>query len=272
MPAFQTGRGRVKLGRSVAAFHFMKDLVDISTKAPSPRMQRDAAARFEKLREAVRTGSGVDFLARCSDVFRDAGFVSAKEGVGGRSWHRAGRAFDYDRANRALILVSEPIIGRQYFRTYLRCSKQDGTLGTRKQLIDIRGGSSKGFVFDFTAAAKEHGFLRIPAWPGWQTNPDLREFWHYECRDGLTWNEAMLQLSGKTPEGRVIGLNDADMNTGGAVSLIQIDLHARGLLRREDVDGTYGRRTRNAVAAFQRLKNITDDGLVGDETRKHLGL
>src|SRR5687768_5288191 len=112
----------------------MSILVKINTKAPDARMHPDAAARFNKLREAVLKGSGIDFLARCGDVLRPANFKSTKDGVADRSWHKTGRAFDYDQTSKALIIVSEPRGGKQYFRTYLRCTDQTSKLGVRKTL------------------------------------------------------------------------------------------------------------------------------------------
>ena len=173
----------------------MKVLVPISTKAPTPLMHPAAAAAFEKLREAVRIGSGVDFLARCGDVHRPADFHSSKDGVADRSWHKTGRAFDYDQTSTALVIVSEPRSGKQYFRTYLFCKKQDGSQGVKKTVRDYRGGSASGYLFDFTAAAESHGFKRIPAWTGWQKHYNRREFWHYQFDEGLTWEAAMAQLS-----------------------------------------------------------------------------
>jgi hypothetical protein len=173
-------------------------LTKVNTKAGDPRMHPDAAERFNKLRELVKKGSGIDFLALCGDVLRPANFKTSKDGVATRSWHKTGRAFDYDQTSKALIIVSEPRNGRQYFRTYLRCADQTGKLGVRKTLRDYRGGSSNSYVFDFTAAAEALGFKRIPAWTGWQKNYNRREFWHYQFDEGLTWDAAMAQLKQMT--------------------------------------------------------------------------
>src|SRR4051794_28880126 len=130
------------------------NLVKVETDAPTAVMHRNAAAGFTKLREIVRASTGIDFLARCGDVFRPASFVSGKDGVANRSWHKTGRAFDYDQSHKSLIIVSEIIAGKQYFRTYLLCSDQTGKQGFKRHLRDYRGGSSNAWVFDFTAAAK----------------------------------------------------------------------------------------------------------------------
>ena len=170
-------------------------LVKISASAPTPMMHPAAAAVFEKLRVIVREGSGIDFLAKCGDVLRPADFTSTKDGVATRSWHKTGRAFDYDQTNKSLVIVSEPKAGKQFFRTWLYCKPQDGSKGVKKTVRDYRGGSASGYLFDFTAAAEGLGFKRIPAWTGWQTHYNRREFWHYQFDDGLTWQAAMAQIT-----------------------------------------------------------------------------
>lgn len=248
----------------------MSILVPVKTKAPTAVMHKDVAPLFDELRRRVRLGSGVDFLAVCGDVTRPANFVSSKDGVANRSWHKTGRAFDYDQTNKALIVIGEPKNGKQYFRSYLLCAVQDGTLGTKRLLRHYNGGSSNAYVFDFTAAAEEIGFSRIPAWSGWRWKYNRREFWHYEKRDGLTWDAAMLQLRGKIrePEKRVLGLNDR----GDDVSIVQRALNAIGLLPADEIDGIYGSITKGAVEMFQRQKGLPVDGLVGPNTRAKLGI
>lgn len=248
----------------------MSVLVKISAKAPTATMHADVALLFETLRERVRKGSGVDFLAVCGDVSRPAGFVSTKDGVANRSWHKTGRAFDYDQTSKSLVIVSEPKNGKQFFRTYLVCADQNGLQGIKLTLKDYRGHTKTAFVYDFTAAAEKLGFMRIAAWSGWQKNYNRREFWHYEKRDGLTWDEAMLQLKNKVRlvEDRVLGLSDRGAN----VEVVQRALHALGFLPKHEIDGIFGAKTKTAVIAFQKKNGLDVDGLVGKDTRKKLGL
>lgn len=255
----------------------MSILRTVQTVAPTPTMHKDAAAAFDKLREAVRIGSGVDFLARCGDVFRPANFNSSKDGVANRSWHKTGRAFDYDQTSKALVIVSEIVAGKQYFRTWLKCAKQDGSQGVKKHLKDMRNFTVAGWYFDFTAAARSHGFDRIPAWSGWEKNYNRREFWHYQMTAGLSWAAAMAQLAGaSTPNvsklKSVVGLNDRDKNTGGKVTKIQTALQRLGHLNTKDIDGIFGPTTKAAVECFQRAQNALVDGVVGPQTSKLLGI
>jgi len=243
----------------------MSVLVKISAVAPMPLLHRTAAAAFEKLRVKVKDGAGFDFLGKLGDALRPASFVSSKDGVANRSWHKTGRAFDYDQTSSRLLLVSEPRGGGQYFRTYLLCADQTGRLGVKKTLRDVRGGSSSGYVFDFTNAAESVGFKRIPAWSGWQSHYNRREFWHYQLDEGLSWAAAMAQLRAATkPAGETCGLNDR----GPAVVRIQQRLSELGLLPSSEIDGIFGARTRTAVQSFQASKALPADGLVGPNTFK----
>ncbi|MEK7854574.1 MAG: hypothetical protein AAB288_00665, partial [Acidobacteriota bacterium] len=191
-----------------------KVLVKVNTSAGDARMHRNAAPRFNQLRRTVFEHTGVDFLAVCGDVLRPTGFISNKDGVANRSWHKTGRAFDYDQTSKALVIVSEISSGKQFFRTWLLCSDQSGKFGVKRNLRDYRGGSTNSYVFDFTAAAEAVGFKRIPAWNGWQKNYNRREFWHYQYDEGLTWAVAMAQLKAGAMqplvkgERVIIGLND----------------------------------------------------------------
>lgn len=239
-------------------------LVRLDVKAPTPLMHRDAAVKFELLRGQVKAEAGFDFLAKCGDISRPANFTSSKDGVANRSWHKTGRAFDYDQESKNLVIVSEPHGGKQFFRTFLACAVQDGTLGVKKTLTDIRGFTRASFVFDFTAAAEAVGFERIPAWNGWQSNYNRREFWHY-CYNpqNLTWDAAMLQLRGKArPVVQVFGLNDR----GAGVTRLQQKLAELRFLPQSEVDGVFGAQTKAAVEKFQRMKNLAADGIVGANT------
>lgn len=253
-------------------------LIPVKTKTPNPamaKMRPEAARRFNKLREQTYIESGVDFLAVCGDVLRPANFKSNKSGVAMRSWHKTGRAFDYDQNSPALVLVSEIRGGRQYFRTYLKCARQNGSFGTKRKVKDMRGYTVEAYLFDFTAAAEAIGFERIPAWNGWQREYNYREFWHYQFSpDGITWEEAMAEIKGrKIPNSpqkpvneKILGLNDR----GELVRVEQERLAELGFLPKKEVDGVFGAKTRQAVVVFQKKNGLIADGTIGSQTRAKL--
>jgi hypothetical protein len=194
-----------------------------------------------------------------------------------------GDAFDYDQASRALCVVSEPHGLQQYFRTWLKCAKQDGTQGVQTTLKDIRKFTVKGWYFDFTGAAERYGWQRIPAWRGWSLSGsgyNKMEFWHYQNTEGLSFDEAMNFLyndmakvvkdSRKNDIDRILGLNDR----GAAVRNLQekltkiLDKSKNPYLPRNEVDGVFGKTTQTAVKRLQDDYGLDADGLVGPNTRE----
>lgn len=247
-------------------------LTKISANAPTPEMNSLVAPFFEALRQDIKEKSGVDFLAKCGDVFRPENFHSSKDGVANRSNHKTGRAFDYDQTSPYILVTTEPRGGKMYFHTYIKCVPQDGSKGTLMTIKEKRGFTFKGYVVDFTSIAASHGFERIPAWSGWQHHYNEQEFWHYQKMDGLTWDEAMAQIRSNQPlppkplAEKVYGLNDR----GSEVQKIQKQLAMKKYLQLTECDGVFGAKTQQAVLTFQRANKLTADGLVGPETRLKL--
>ena len=259
----------------------VKQLTGVAAPMPFLRDTRVSAAYVE-LRQAVIEGAGFDYLAKCGDIMRTAGFTSSKPGVADRSRHKCADAIDFDQENKRVIVVREDRLGRSYFRIYLRCQKQDGSMGIQMQatpwdFANHRSGKPvTTFLFDFTSAAETLGFERIPAWRDWNVTHTytMSEWWHYQMPEGLTWDEAMAYLYGKPsnkaqpkPKGmRVLGLNDR----GEDVEEVQQSLTRLGFYRREEIDGIFGAITRASVRAFQSSEHITSDGLVGPQTYERL--
>ena len=147
--------------------------------------------QFQALRELVVAGAGFDFLAKCGDMLRLKDAVSSKPGVVYRSRHKCGDAFDYNQEDPRVLLVRERVAERTYWRTYLVCEKQDGSLGVKAKLATDNLGNVSAYVFDFTAAAESLGWARIPAGEGWEWEPTKKEYWHYEMPEGLSFERAI---------------------------------------------------------------------------------
>jgi hypothetical protein len=274
--------------KTTLAFSIMpkpsKKVEQVPTQAPMPYLRiGKVVSAFKQLKKIVLSGCGFDFLAVCGDVMRPRNFRSDKVGVASRSRHIAADAFDYDQSNKNLIIVSEPHGLQQFFRTWLRCSLQDGSLGIKTKLKDIRGSEVTGYYFDFTSAAERLGWQRIPAWKGWAikgVNYNKCEFWHYQLTEGLSFDEAINFLYNdlarvvsdvrKPPTERILGLNDR----GSAVRNIQeklskiLDKDKKPYLPREEIDGVFGKKTETAVKRLQEAYGLADDGMVGPNTRQ----
>lgn len=162
-------------------------LCHINIDAPMPYLRCGSTIEhFQALRQAVIEGAGFDFLAKCGDMLRAKNATSLKTGVAFRSRHKTGEAFDYNQEDERVLLVREYLDGHVYWRTYLRCEKQDGSLGVKADLLTDNVGLVSAYVFDFTAAAHELGWERIPALRGWMDEASNKEFWHYQINDDLS--------------------------------------------------------------------------------------
>lgn len=245
----------------------------IPTAAPMPYLRKGKPAEaFKKLKQMCIEGAGFDFLAICGDVMRERGFSSSKPGVAQKSRHKCGQAFDYNQADKHLIIVSEPKGGQQFFRTWLKCEKQDGSLGKKVIVKDIRGFSFNGYAWDFTEAAESVGLERIPAWSGWQSSYTKKEFWHYQLTEGTTYEEAIAYLysspsASPTPTTNIL----ARGSKGAEVKEYQQKLLKLGyLVNVKDVDSDFGPRTELAVKAFQKAHGLTANGKIDPFTRNKI--
>jgi hypothetical protein len=235
---------------------------------------------FKQLRAAVIAGAGFDFLETVGDMMRPQNLTSSKPGVAARSRHKLGDAFDYNQADPRYVIVPEIIESQQYWATWLRCTdqKSPSPAAERVRLVSDVMGRVEGFYFNFTACAARFGYLRIPAWKGWShkgPKSTMREFWHYQCTEGLTFDEAIRYLYGppdilrpqrEALNDRILGLNDR----GVEVRNLQVQLRTLGLLDPEEVDGVFGEKTYRAVLLFQKDQGLARDGKVGPQTRRKL--
>jgi hypothetical protein len=227
---------------------------------------------FRELQRVVEEATGHPFLSVCGDMLRAGDFHSDKAGVAERSWHKTGRAFDYNQGSPLIVLVREPVRGRNFFRTYLRCGERSGQqLGEKRTLPQwSRRSTSRttGYFFDFTAAAERLSYFRIPSWKGWESgNWNKLEFWHYQSDGNMSWEEAMRYLyhadtpSDFTPSvigrTRTIGRNDR----GSLVRRAQLIFAGLDMLPARETDGIFGLLTFSVTIQYQTNKAKTNPGL-----------
>ncbi|MDQ3684298.1 MAG: hypothetical protein M3430_01675 [Acidobacteriota bacterium] len=159
----------------------------VTVDAPSPYLRCGSPVKlFERLRQNVVATAGFDFLAKCGDMKRHEKAKFSKLGVANDSKHKIGLAFDYNQEDARVLIVREQIAGLTYWRTYLRCEKQDGTCGVKAGIDTDNAGRVSAYLFDFTKAAEGFGWERIPAQNGWEYSWKKKEFWHYQLKSGFS--------------------------------------------------------------------------------------
>jgi hypothetical protein len=246
------------------------------------------ADMFAALREKVIREAGFDFLSVFGDMMRGRSFKTAKPGAANRSRHKCGDAFDYNQGEKALALVKEPRAGRMYWRTYLKCPKQDGsqgeplTISSKAQaVVPTPPGSKPQFFYDFTSAAEALGWQRIRAQNGFEKVPDKKEFWHYQNTEGYTFDEAIELLYGNPAKVKVRPAlptlrrgdhdDDTKVNVRRDVRQLQAQLYLLKFLKPlAEVDGGFGKNTEAALKAFQESAGLPATGVADEETRRQL--
>ena len=251
--------------------------------APMPYLRKGKPHEsFVAIRSEILKLTGVDFLGVCGDLMRPADAVSDKHGVVFRSFHKTGRAFDYDQGQigKNAVLVLEEVGGNVYFRTFIKCKSGYERFGndiskTHKQWVGGIGPNAAiapGFYVDFTAVALKFGFHRIAAWRDWARSNRKKystsmEFWHYQMDEGMTWAEAMADLNSggtaATPTVRLIGLNDR----GPWVRELETNLALLGWLDGSEVNDVFDADSDKAVRRFQVAHKLKADGLAGRDTQ-----
>ncbi|MCB9422252.1 MAG: PD40 domain-containing protein [Ardenticatenaceae bacterium] len=192
-------------------------LYELPVNAPSPYLSDQVDQSFTTLRQRVMAEAGWDFLAQLDNMFEP---IDARPlpGQSAQSWNKAGRAFDfYYREALAfeprVEVVRENVGTETYWRVFIKTEAQDGSQGEPLRSLpwDFQarygdeprfydeGGKVKdsippGYYVDFTALATDYGWQRVPATSNWRAYFPAINFWHFENRQDLTWEEAMLEL------------------------------------------------------------------------------
>jgi TolB protein len=175
---------------------------------------------FEALRQRLVVKTGVDVLGRLEGAYwrRDR---LPEPGQDRRNWHYAGRAISLPRdlvlqGNPApLVVLREETEFGTYWRVMARApqNRQDGSLGEPLRALPwdfgarftdnptaFEGGGQlmanipPGYYVDLTQIMADYGWERSPADRTWRQNYGGVLFWQFQKTDGLTWEEAMLQI------------------------------------------------------------------------------
>ncbi|MCQ3939239.1 MAG: hypothetical protein DPW18_19670 [Chloroflexi bacterium] len=189
-------------------------VVDIENiQAPYPQLHDLADESFHALRRRVIQETGWDALASLENAF--VPLTTSLEPGWDEDWLYTGRAFAVNSlmSNAGwMATVREDIGAQTYWRVYIRCSVQDGSLGEpihnspwnlyARYDLDPRtyeqGGDyapvPAGYWVDLTSLAAAYGWERLPSLPNWRTYYKGARFTTFALTSGLTWYQAMQEL------------------------------------------------------------------------------
>lgn len=173
---------------------------------------RGAIAKIKKL-------TGKDLGTLFGDTVRGISSTTSKKGADTVSWHKTGRAVDFNQGAGWLILEDkDEDSGKMMFRLYFKLKSGLVLTSDKDDDENLVDDDDKGYVVqlkkseghtihfkaftnfydvnlvDVTKILDDYDFKRIPAQDGWKTVYNKREWWHYEKRDGLTMYGALLEI------------------------------------------------------------------------------
>ncbi|MBI5841629.1 MAG: TolB family protein [Chloroflexi bacterium] len=189
-------------------------VVDLSdVQAPYPQMHDLTDEAFEALRDRLLDETGWDILASLENAF--VPLTTSLEPGYEEDWLYTGRAFAINSlmANAGwMVAVREDVGAQTYWRLYIRCMVQDGSMGepihnapwdlnARYDLDPLtyeQGGNyspvPSGYWVDVTALAQAYGWERLPALPNWRSYYAGTRFTEFALTNGLSWHAAMSEL------------------------------------------------------------------------------
>jgi len=184
---------------------------------PGPYLNDRVDDSFLALRQRVMDDIGWDFVGALNKMWEPLD-APPPPGLDAQSWNKAGRAFDIIPELNAgftpmVEVVREQDGAKTWWRVYVRTQRQDGSLGEpllcRPWNFQARysgntsdyedGGRLKetippGYYVDFTQLAADYGWERVPADSTWRTNFPATLYWHFQKRQDLDWETAMLEI------------------------------------------------------------------------------
>ncbi len=181
--------------------------------ASYPQLHDLVDESFNALRQRAIIATGWDALASIESAFIPL-TTNLEPGLE-EDWLYTGRAFAINTlmSNAGWMLALREDIGAQtYWRVYIRCAKQDGSLGepihnapwnlNARYDLDPRkyeqGGEyapvPSGYWVDITALSAVYNWERLPSLPNWRTYYAGARFSEFALTNGLNWYSAMLEL------------------------------------------------------------------------------
>lgn len=191
------------------------DLIILNdVQAPSPKLNQLAVDSFAALRKQVKIESGWDFLGELTNAYQS--LTTPPEAGIQKNWLYTGRAIEINSLPLMadwMIVVREKYGAHTYWRLFLRARSQDGSQGQplkeypwdfdgqqtgSLQAYEAGGHQRKtvpsGYWIDFTELAASYGWKRFPALPNWRSAYPASQWKLFAFTQGLTWEQAMLEI------------------------------------------------------------------------------
>ncbi|MFN8401336.1 MAG: DPP IV N-terminal domain-containing protein [Anaerolineales bacterium] len=184
-----------------------------NVQAPYPQLHDLVDESFNALRQRTSAEAGWDVLASLENAF--VPLTTSLEPGMDEDWLYTGRAFAINSlmANAGwMVTVREDIGAQTYWRVYIRCAVQDGSMGepihnspwNLNARYDLnprtyeQGGDyapvPAGYWIEITSLAQTYGWERQPSLPNWRTYYKGARFTTFANTGGLTWYQAMREL------------------------------------------------------------------------------
>lgn len=184
-----------------------------NVQAPYPQLHDLVDESFISLRARAIIETGWDALASLENAF--VPLTTALQPGLDEDWLYTGRAFALNSlmSNAGwMVTVREDIGAQTYWRLYIRCTVQDGSLGepihdapwnlNARYELDPRtyeqGGAyapvPSGYWVDMTALSANYGWDRLASLPNWRNYYAGTRFTEFVITDGMDWYSAMLEL------------------------------------------------------------------------------
>lgn len=185
----------------------------------SNKVNDDIKGELASVVSTVSDLTGIDIGTGFGDTSRRLAGTTSKDGADNFSWHKTGRAIDFNQGLK-WVIMKNPDGGDMFFRLYLKANQQGPGEGEKAPAEGAEwkhpSGHAKKFnkkadagnvhhngagsslyskwFIDVTSILTSQGFERIPAHKGWEKSYNRREWWHYVKDDGLTWYKALRQI------------------------------------------------------------------------------